>query len=151
MSFREYVDDFTSDSGRLPTIDELAEFTGIDRYEIEQIYLSTARPLSLDHTTGEQDATIANILESRLMMPDEEVIKNDLRERIDAALVSLSDREKTIITLRFGLFGGESCTLQDLGRIFRISRERVRQLESRALNKLRKHGLITSISTGNTI
>lgn len=150
-SFREYIDDFTSGSGHLPTIDELAESTGVDRDEIEQIYLSTARPLSLDHTTVEQDATIANYLESRILMPDEEVIENDLRERIDAALVSLSDREKTIITLRFGLFGGESCTLQDLGRIFRISRERVRQLESRALDKLRKHGLITSISSGNAV
>ncbi|MCD4848383.1 MAG: sigma-70 family RNA polymerase sigma factor [Candidatus Aegiribacteria sp.] len=150
-SFREYVDDFTSDSGHPPTIDELAELAGVDRDEIEQIYLSTARPLSLDHTTGEQDATIANYLESKFLMPDEEVIENDLRERIDAVLLSLSDREKTIITLRFGLFGGESYTLQDLGRIFRISRERVRQVESRALDKLRKHGLITSISYGNTI
>ncbi len=148
-SIREYIDDFTSDCGHLPTIDELAIFTGVDRDEIEQIYLSTARSLSLDHTTGEQDATIANYLESRLLTPDEEVIKDDLRERIDAALASLSDREKTIITLRFGLFDGESCTLQDLGRIFRISRERVRQLESRALDKLRKHGLMTSISLGN--
>ena len=149
-SLREYIDDFTSDSGHLPTIDELAEFTEVDRDEIEQTYLSTARPLSLDHTTGEQDATIANYLESKLLTPDEEVIKDDLRERIDVALASLSDREKTIITFRFGLFDGESFTLQDLGHIFRISRERVRQLESRALDKLRKHGLIISISPGYT-
>ncbi len=150
-TIREYVDDFTTEMGHLPTIDELAEFTGVDRDEIEQIFLSTARPLSLDHTTGEQDATIASYLESKFLTPDEEVIKDDLRERIDAALASLSDREKTIITFRFGLFSGESCTLQDLGRIFRISRERVRQLESRALDKLRKHGLITSLSDGNAI
>ncbi len=148
---RDDIDNFTADMGHLPTIDELAEYTGVERDEIEKIFLSTAKPLSLNHTTEEQDATIANYLENKFLIPDEEVIKDDLRERIDAALALLSDREKTIITFRFGLFSGESCTLQDLGRIFRISRERVRQLESRALGKLRKHGLMTSLSAGDAI
>jgi len=124
---------------------------GRDRNEIEQVYLSTAPLLSLDHTDGENDATIADFLESRLQQPDAEAVHNDTRERINAALASLSDREKTIITLRFGLLDDEPCTLQELGRIFGISRERVRQLESRALSKLRGHGLLSTLSENGSL
>ncbi len=145
-SINSAIDDFTLESGHRPTLDELSEYMGRDRNEIEQVYLSTAPLLSLDHTDGENDATIADFLESRLQQPDAEAVHNDTRERINAALASLSDREKTIITLRFGLLDIEPCTLQELGRIFGISRERVRQLESRALHKLKGHGLLSTLS-----
>ncbi len=140
------IDDFTLERGHMPSRDELAVYTGRDRDEIEQIYLTTAPALSLDHTDGEHDATIADFLESRFQQPDIEAVHSDTRERIDAALASLSDREKTIITLRFGFLDGEPCTLQEIGRIFGISRERVRQLEFRALNNLSEHGLLSTLS-----
>ncbi len=145
-SINRSIDDFTLETGHNPTLDELSEYMGRNRDEIEQVYINTAPMLSLDHTDGETDTTIADFLESRLQQPDLEAVHNDTRERIDAALASLSDREKTIITLRFGLLDDEPCTLQELGRIFGISRERVRQVESRALDKLRRHGLLTTLS-----
>jgi len=145
-SINRAIDDFTLETGRMPSPNELSEYTGRNRDEIEQVYITTAPLLSLDHTDGDHDATIADFLESRFQQPDAEAVNNDTRERIDAALVSLSDRDKTIITLRFGLLDDEPCTLQELGRIFGISRERVRQLESRALNKLKGHGLLSTLS-----
>lgn len=150
-SINRAIDDFTLESGHKPTLDELSEYMGRNRNEIEQVYLSTAPLLSLDHTDGEHDATIADFLESRFQQPDAEAVHNDTRERIDTALASLSDREKTIITLRFGLLDDEPCTLQELGRIFGISRERVRQLESRALNKLKCHGLLATLSGNGSL
>jgi RNA polymerase sigma factor (sigma-70 family) len=140
------IHDLTMERGEMPSFDDLAEYMGRDRDEIEQIYLATAPSLSLDHTDGEHDATIADFLESRFRKPEQEALHSDTRERIDVALASLSDREKTIITMRFGLLDDDPCTLQDLGRIFGISRERVRQIESRALGKLREHGLLSTLS-----
>lgn len=150
-SINRAIDDFTLETGHKPSLDELSEYTGRNRNEIEQVYLSTAPLLSLDHTDGEHDATIADFLESRLQQPDEEAVHTDTRDRINAALASLSDREKTIITLRFGLLDDEPCTLQELGRIFGISRERVRQLESRALSKLKEHGLLSTLSENGSL
>jgi len=130
----------------MPSSEELCSFMGRERDEIEQVYLTNAPVLSLDHTNQEHDATIADFLVSHFQQPDLKAVHQDTRERINAALASLSDREKTIITLRFGLLDREPCTLQDLGRIFGISRERVRQLEKRALSKLRNHGLLSTLS-----
>ncbi len=150
-SINSAIDDFILQNGRKPTLDELSEYMGRNRDEIEQVYISTAPLLSLDHTDGEHDATIADFLESRLQQPDAEAEHNDTRERINAALASLSDREKTIITLRFGLLDDMPCTLQELGRIFGISRERVRQLELRALKKLKGHGLLSTLSGNGSL
>lgn len=147
-SIRRAIDEFAMETGQSPTLEELAEHMGRDVRELEEIYLSTAPPLSLDHTGSEHDATIADFLESRFQPPDSRALRSDTRERIDAALKSLSDREKTIITLRFGLMDGEPCTLEQLGRVFGISRERVRQIESRTLEKLRKHGLLSALESG---
>jgi len=141
------LDDFVHENGRAPSTMELAEFMGMECSELEDIYLRTAPSLSLDRSEPENDVTIADFLESRLQSPDAAAEQKDARERIMAALASLSEREKTIITLRFGLLDGESCTLQDVGRIFGISRERVRQIEARALKKLRNHGLISALDT----
>lgn len=143
-SVREYATEF----GREPTMEELASFIGRDREELEEIYLSTAPPLSLEHTSGASDATIADYLEGKFKPPDARAVDKDLRMRIVKALESLSDREKTIITLRFGLLDDEPCTLAQLGRVMRISRERVRQIEARALLKLRNHGLLSEMGNG---
>jgi RNA polymerase primary sigma factor len=142
-TIRKAMDEFALEYGRSPTLDELADFMGRDRRQLEEIYLSTAPPLSLDHTDSDHDATIADFLESRFKSPDSRAMSSDIRDSIDTALRSLSDREKTIITLRYGLMDDEPCTLAQLGRVFGISRERVRQIESRALEKLRNHGLLS--------
>ena len=142
---RRAMDEFALQRGRGPTLEELADFMGRDRQELEDIYLSTAPPLSLDHTDSRQDSTIADFLESRFKTPEKLAIDSEVRELIEEALASLSDREKTIITLRYGLMDNEPSTLEQLGRLFGVSRERVRQLEKRALLKLREHGLISSL------
>ncbi|OPL18705.1 MAG: hypothetical protein AVO35_05080 [Candidatus Aegiribacteria sp. MLS_C] len=144
-AIRRFVRDYATEFGREPTIEELASYMGMGREEIEEIYLSTAPPLSLDRTGTDSDATIADYLEGRLKPPDSLAADLDLRTRIETALESLSDREKTIITLRFGLLDNEPCTLAQLGRAMGISRERVRQIEARALIKLRNHGLLSEM------
>jgi len=145
-SINRAIDEFSSENSRMPSMDELSAYTGKNRDEIEHIHLTSAPPLSLDHTGEAHDATIADFLESRFNQPDSEAIHSDARKRIDTALASLSDRDKTIITLRFGFLDGEPCTLQEIGRIFGISRERVRQLEARALSRLRDHGLLSTLT-----
>jgi RNA polymerase sigma factor (sigma-70 family) len=147
-SIRRAMDEFALEHGHGPTLEELADFMGRDRRELEDVCLSTAQPLSLDHTDSENDATIADFLESRFQPPDRRALSTDIRERIETALTSLSDREKTIITLRFGLMDDEPCTLAQLGRIFGVSRERIRQIESAALVKLRNHGLLSTLESG---
>jgi RNA polymerase sigma factor (sigma-70 family) len=146
-SIRKAMDRFAHENGRGPTIEELADYMGRDRRELEDIYLSTAPPLSLDHTESQHDATIADFLESRFKPPDSRALHSDTRDRVEKALMSLSDREKTIITLRFGLMDDEPCTLAQLGRVFGISRERVRQIEAAALAKLRNHGLLSKLES----
>ncbi|MBD3278217.1 MAG: sigma-70 family RNA polymerase sigma factor [Candidatus Aegiribacteria sp.] len=142
---REAMDDFALEYGRMPNLDELANFMGKPRDQVEELYLRTAPALSLDHTGSDHDTTIADYLESKLQPPDHQALDSDTHMRIKEALSTLTDREKTLITLRFGLLDGEPCTLQQIGRVFGITRERVRQLEEQALEKLRGHGLITDL------
>ena len=142
---REAMDDFALEYGRTPELDELADFMEMPRDRVEELYLRTAPALSLDHTGSDQDVTIADYLESRLQPPDRHALDTDTHMRIKEALASLTDREKTLVTLRFGLLDGEPSTLQQIGRVFGLTRERVRQLEEQALEKLRGHGLITDL------
>ena len=140
---REVTDMLAQEKGELPTSEELSEKLGMETEEVESILTFTSATLSLDHTTGEQDSTIADFLAGRFVSPDSHVMGSDLLQRVRQALGELSDRDKTVLTLRFGLFDGKPCTLSEIGRIYGISRERVRQLEARAINRLREHGLLS--------
>lgn len=97
-------------------------------------------PVSADIVMEDQ-GLIVDYIEDRLSPTEEEAYREDTRKRIVGALQTLTDRERTIISLRFGLYDGEPQTLEDVGRIFGVSRERIRQIECRALDRLRGRGI----------
>jgi RNA polymerase sigma factor (sigma-70 family) len=136
---RDAMDTMTTESGRTPTTDELAEQLEMDVRDIEDILSASDPFLSLDHTTGEQDTTIADFLAGSLEPPECESMRRENRDLVRAALETLTDREKTVVTLRFGLLDGRPCSLAEVGEMYGISRERIRQIESHAIDKLRRY------------
>lgn len=139
------VDRFWIEHNRTPDIEELATYMEIEDEQIINICLATTPTLSLDSAGGVENTVLADFLEGGLTLHDPSILQEDMRGRLDEALQSLSDREKTIISLRFGLLNDDLCTLRDLARIFKVSRERIRQIEERALAKLREHGLFKDL------
>lgn len=125
-------------NGREPTIEEIAELTGIALEETRIAYHMARRPLSLDQPLGaEADGAFHTVtVEDRPSERTQEMSRQHLRERIDTALSRLSERERKILHLRYGLSGGESHTLQEVGKIMQVTRERVRQIEAKAVRKL---------------
>jgi RNA polymerase primary sigma factor len=125
--------------GRRPTAEEISEISGL---EVEQVMLAMDCPddcVSLDHPVGETgDASLGDFVED-LQADDPFVVAADIvrRDELGRALGMLEPAEREVITLRYGLSGGGPRTLSDVGRQLEVTRERVRQIERRALTKLR--------------
>ncbi|MCP4786934.1 MAG: sigma-70 family RNA polymerase sigma factor [Fuerstiella sp.] len=128
-------------TGREPSNEELAEAVGMSIEETERIMKTWKHPISLDTPVGEsEDSSFGEFLEdSHEQSPAESAAKQMLRDRIDHVLKSLTYREREIVKLRYGLGDGYSYTLEETGRIFKVTRERIRQIESKALKKLQHH------------
>ena len=128
-------------TGREPSNEELAEAVGMSIEETERIMKTWKHPISLDTPVGEsEDSSFGEFLEdSHEASPAESAAKQMLRDKIDHVLKSLTYREREIIKLRYGLGDGYSYTLEETGRIFKVTRERIRQIESKALKKLQHH------------
>jgi len=127
------------ETGRDPSIEVLAKSVGMTIEETDRIMKSWKHPVSLDTPVGEsEDSQFGDLLEdSSMANPTDTAMGEMLREKIDHVLKSLTYREREIIKLRYGLGDGYSYTLEETGRIFKVTRERIRQIESKALNKLR--------------
>jgi RNA polymerase primary sigma factor len=125
--------------GRDPTVDELAETLEIPPRQVENIIKVARRPLSLELPTGdEEDSVLGDFIEDdEIMPPDEAATYNLLRENIREVLNGLPPREVRILQLRYGLLDGQAYTLEEVGRKVGVTRERVRQIEAQALNRLR--------------
>lgn len=126
------------ETGREPTIEELAEAVDLTIEETERIMKTWKHPVSLDTPVGEsEDSSFGDFLEdSHHQAPAENAMHKMLKDKIDHVLKSLTYREREIIRLRYGLGDGYSYTLEETGRIFKVTRERIRQIESKALKKL---------------
>ena len=126
------------ETGREPTIEELAEAVDLSIEETERIMKTWKHPVSLDTPVGEsEDSSFGDFLEdSHHQAPAENAMHKMLKDKIDHVLKSLTYREREIIRLRYGLGDGYSYTLEETGRIFKVTRERIRQIESQALKKL---------------
>jgi RNA polymerase primary sigma factor len=124
---------------REPTIEELAEKTELTPQRVRDILRISQDPLSLDSPVGdEDDSHLADFIEDQhAVMPADVATANSLSEQIMSALDELSDREKEVVRLRFGLDGDQPQTLEEVGRQFGVTRERIRQIESKTLAKLR--------------
>ena len=129
----------TQELEREPTIDELAEKTGLSPDRVREIQRIALDPLSLDSPVGEEDdSNLADFIEdSDADAPAEVATKRMLAEAVDQALDELSEREKEVVRLRFGLVDGQARTLEEVGREFGVTRERIRQIEAKTLAKLR--------------
>jgi RNA polymerase primary sigma factor len=127
-------------TGRDPTPEELAKATRMTIDEVERIMKSWRHPVSLDTPVGEsEDGSFGELLEDKSGgNPIEAAGQEMLRDKIAHVLKSLTFREREIIKLRYGLGDGYSYTLEETGRIFKVTRERIRQIESKALKKLQQ-------------
>ncbi|MBX3386485.1 MAG: sigma-70 family RNA polymerase sigma factor [Phycisphaeraceae bacterium] len=126
------------ETGNEPTIEELAERAGMTVSETRRVLKISKHPVSLDKPVGEtEDSTIGHFIQDeRTAAPTENAGQDMLRNRIDQVLKSLTYREREIIKLRYGIGDGYTYTLEEVGRIFKVTRERVRQVEAKALRKL---------------
>lgn len=137
----QFFKDFYSlckELGREPTPHELSERTGLPMDKILSILEASREPVSLETPVGDEDSTLGDfIANSESLSPYESVKEKELNNRIKSILSTLSPREEKIIRLRFGI--GEQCqfTLEEIGKRFNVSRERIRQIEKKALNRLR--------------
>ena len=125
-------------TGREPTTEELAAAVDLSVEETERIMKTWKHPISLDTPVGEsEDSSYGDFLEDASEgTPADSAMHQMLRDKIGHVLKSLTYREREIIKLRYGLGDGYSYTLEETGRIFKVTRERIRQIESKALRKL---------------
>ncbi|MBC7813724.1 MAG: RNA polymerase sigma factor RpoD [Burkholderiales bacterium] len=125
--------------GRKPTVDELAEEMQIDTRKVQWMLRVSWQPLSLEHPVGEdEDSELGNFIENdSLPTPAQSVNDAMLQQKIEQVLSTLTPREARILRLRFGLQNGRSYTLEEVGQKFGLTRERIRQIEGRALRRLR--------------
>jgi RNA polymerase primary sigma factor len=124
--------------GREPTPEEIADVTGIDPEEVEQIKRSAQAPVSLEKPVGdEEESEFGQFLaDDKAESPYEKAAETLTREALTSALENLSYRERRVLELRYGLGGEHPKTLDDVGRTFNVTRERIRQIENQSLKKL---------------
>ena len=128
----------TQTMGREPTMEEIADHSGVELDEVRRVLDIGRNPVSLDRPVGESDDTSFGefIEDTTSDNPMKNASHGILRQKIDSLLKTLTYREREIIRLRYGLGDGYTYTLEEVGRIFRVTRERVRQIEAKAVKKL---------------
>jgi RNA polymerase primary sigma factor len=126
-----------NEMGREPTPEELAQRTGVPAKKVRLILESSRKPLSLETPIGE-DSELGDFLEDKSAgSPNDSLLNQDLTLQVDRALATLSPKEKEILRLRFGIGEEGEHTLEEVGKRFAVTRERIRQIEAKALRKLR--------------
>ena len=125
--------------GREPSVEEIAEASGITVEEAKRVMKISKHPISLDRPIGDsEDSYFGDFIEDESVeSPMQTAGQEMLKERIDDVLKTLTFREREIVKLRYGIGDGYTYTLEEVGRIFRVTRERVRQIEAKAVRKLR--------------
>jgi RNA polymerase primary sigma factor len=126
-------------NGREPSTDEIASAMGMPVSKVRKILKIAQEPISLETPIGEEeDSHLGDFLEDKYSLaPDEAVIKMTLQKQTEEALKSLSPREEQVLKMRFGIGDGAEKTLEEVGQSFSVTRERIRQIEAKALRKLR--------------
>jgi RNA polymerase primary sigma factor len=129
---------FIKEKGREPSVEEIAQRTGLSPQRVAQILQTTQETVSIETPVGEKgESSLSEFLQDRdIPSPPDTVIHSSLRRQIEQALQSLTDREAEVIRLRFGLGQSGDHTLEEVGEHLRVTRERVRQIEVKALRKL---------------
>ena len=126
--------------GREPTVAEIAEQMDLEPAHVREIMKIAQDPISLETPIGEEaDSSLGDFIEDKkAVSPLDAVLTKSLSEQTAAVLQTLSPREELVLRMRFGVGDGAEATLEDVGRSFNVTRERIRQIESKALRKLRQ-------------
>lgn len=127
------------DLGREPSIEEIAEKMGITPEKVQNIQRIAKEPISLEaHVGEEEDSSLGDFIsDPNALTPHEYMLQEMVKQTLDEVLETLTDREEKVLRLRYGLFDGKNHTLEEVGREFGVTRERIRQIEAKALRKLR--------------
>ncbi|KKR23883.1 MAG: RNA polymerase sigma factor [Candidatus Daviesbacteria bacterium GW2011_GWB1_39_5] len=124
--------------GREPTPEEVAKALGIAETKAREIIKVSQEPTSLETPVGdEEDSHLGDFIADQGLQPDEQATRELLKIHLDEVLDSLSPREKRVLQLRFGLEDGKQRTLEEVGKEFGVTRERIRQIEAKAIRKLK--------------
>ncbi|MCH9057119.1 MAG: sigma-70 family RNA polymerase sigma factor [Planctomycetes bacterium] len=125
-------------TGREPTMEELSHKSGMSVTDVRRVMKISRHPVSIDRPVGESDdGNFGEFIEDqRQSTPSDTAAQDMLRQRIEQLLKTLSYREREILKLRYGIGDGYTYTLEEVGRIFKVTRERVRQVEAKAIRKL---------------
>ena len=129
----------TQELNREPTEQELASKMGMAPDKIREVLKISQEPVSLETPIGEEDDSHLGdfVPDERMLSPEEYATKELLKEELESVLLTLTEREEKVLKLRFGLDDGHCRTLEEVGQIFGVTRERIRQIEAKALRKMR--------------
>jgi RNA polymerase primary sigma factor len=131
---RQLLQDF----GREPTVEEMADRTEMTPARVREILRVSQETVSLEQPMGDDDFSLSDLIEDEgAVAPSEAAARAMLNEAVNQALAELSEREQKVVRLRFGLDDGQMRTLEEVGKEFGVTRERIRQIESKTLAKLR--------------
>ena len=131
----------TQECGQEPTEAEIAERSGITEPKVHQLLMLIPETCSLDAPMGDEDGTLSILLEDvHAPQPQEELVRRELKQTMDTLLGMLNDRQRQVLRLHFGMEDGICHSFEEIGSMLGISKERVRQIERQAMEKLQKLG-----------
>ncbi len=134
-------DKYFKENGVYPTTEELSKLLGLSIEKVNNIIKASQETVSLEQPVGEDEhgeiSELIDFIKDNGKTVEDEIYDQELKNLINEMLSTFNDRERKIIQLRFGLTGGNAKTLEEVGKEFKITRERVRQIEAKAMNKLR--------------
>ena len=125
-----------------PSVEEIAEATGLDSSLVSDLLSISQDVVSIDSPVKkgeESDTALGEFIEDESDGPEKQVMDSALKEEVRSLLLKLSDKERDIIELRYGLTGGKPMSLKEIGTKYSLTKERIRQIEKRALEKLRAY------------
>lgn len=129
----------TQELGREPTPEEIGEKMEISAERVQDIQRISREPISLEATVGEEeDSSLGDFIsDTTTLNPHESLLKDMTLQALDEILATLTDREEKVLRLRYGLYDGNTYTLEEVGKEFGVTRERIRQIEAKAMRKLK--------------
>ena len=131
--------ELTSDLGREPNDKEIADFLGMSVHKVQRLKLFDENPISLSSYVGEErDSTLEDFIPDKGKTPFDYTKDKSLHDEINNVMNQvLSEKERQVVSLRFGLNGNKTHTLEEVGKVFNVTRERIRQIEANSLRKIR--------------